>query len=133
MLDSSASSAVVGYKVAWLLGMKQRQGHGGNSSRWRAVWPEYVPKQQDGCNCGVFVIANALAVAMGERDCGTIDPRQWRIWLATEAIAKGRRDRTHGHEILHTPNDEAWKAYLGRRPKHPPAALPPGSPPPSLD
>ena len=96
--------------------MKQRQGFGGDGN-WRAVWPEYVPKQQDGCNCGVFVIANALAVAMGERDCGTIDPRQWRIWLATEVIAKGRRDRTHGRDILPTPNGEAWKAYLGRRPQ----------------
>ena len=66
-----------------MIGMKQRQGHGGGSC-WLAVWPDYVPKQQDICNCGIFVIANALAVAMSERDCGTIDPRQSRIWLTTD-------------------------------------------------
>lgn len=43
------------------------------------------------------VIANALAVAMGEDDCGQIDPAQWRIWLAGEAIAKCLHDGTHGH------------------------------------
>lgn len=79
----------------------------------RAVWPGYVPKQQDVYNCGIFVIANALAVAMGERDCGTIDPGLWRIWLATEAIDKGRTHR-HGN-FLPTPNGEERLTCLGRR------------------
>ena len=69
----------------------------GDDSDWRTVWPDYVPKQEDGYNCGIFVIANVLALDMGEEDCGCIDANQWRIWLATEAIEKGRRDRTHTH------------------------------------
>lgn len=55
---------------------------GGDVSEWRAVYPKHVPQQQDAVNWGIFVIATALAVAMGEEDCGQIVPAQWRIWLA---------------------------------------------------
>lgn len=37
------------------------------------------------------------AVPMDEDDCGQMDPAQWRIWLAGEAIAKGLLDHTHAH------------------------------------
>lgn len=37
------------------------------------------PKHEDSINCGIYVTANALAVAMGEAACGEIKPGQWRI------------------------------------------------------
>lgn len=94
------------------------QGAGGDESEWRAVWPDCVPKQEDVFNCGIFVIANVLAVALGEEDCGRIDANQWRNWLATEAIEKGRRDRTHTHEDLLPGGAGNWHTCLGLRP-HP--------------
>lgn len=70
---------------------------------------------QDGWNCGVYMIANALAVAMCEAECGKIDPSQWQIWLATEVIEKGRRDSSHGHEDILSGLPDEWEMCLGQR------------------
>ena len=58
------------------------QCHGeGDITEWHSQFPEGVPKQDDAYNCGIFVIANALATVLGENNSGQIDLDQWRYWL----------------------------------------------------
>lgn len=81
---------------------------------WDVAWPEYTPKQNDAVSCGIFVIENALEVAMGEDDCEMINHAEWQIWLATEAIEKGRRDLTHPQDNILPAPPGMWETCLGR-------------------
>lgn len=57
-----------------------------------------------------------LTRRIDEGDCGKINPSHWRVWLATEAIAKGLDDNTHQHgDILPTQPGARWERCLGRR------------------
>lgn len=40
-------------------------------------------------------VSSAVAVAIGEQDCGEIGPGAWRKWLACEIIAQGLREGKH--------------------------------------
>ena len=62
----------------------QSQG-GGDTWEWRAVCLKYIQQQKEWCNYGIFVIADALAVAMAQDNSRHFDPEQWRIWLERKA------------------------------------------------
>ena len=98
-------------------GTQIMQSHGGSHiTEWHSHFPEGVPQQHDNINCGIHVIANALATVLGENNSGQINPDQWRYWLAGEAIAKGVSDRTHTHDDI-IPEAQRWPMCLWREAK----------------
>ena len=97
-------------KVKALVEIMQSHGEG-DVTEWHSHFPEGVPQQDDAYNCGIFVIANALATVLGEKNSGQIDPDQWRYWLAGEAIAKGASDGTHLHKDI-IPKEQRWPMCL---------------------
>lgn len=101
--------------IIWWLKFMQAQVQveaGGGTGEWAIERCEYAPRQADGFNCGIYTIANAVATALGEEDCGEIDPGAWRKWLACEIVAQGCREGTHD-EVDLLPGGKSWKGWLG--------------------
>ena len=93
---------VLGEIIWWLKFMEAQVSveASGDTSEWAIERCEYAPRQADGFNCGIYTIANAVATALGEEDCGEIDPGAWRKWLACEIVAQGWREGTHNEVSL---------------------------------
>ena len=116
MMEAGQLNQEVGWRVKhcgagplWLEWMDgQRHAGGTPAQKWTVNICKYAPKQDDGYNCGIFTIANAVAIALGELDCGTINPDAWRKWLALEIIALGVRQGVH--KLIHLlPDEGKWE------------------------
>jgi hypothetical protein len=62
-----------------------------------------VPQQWNNVDCGVFTIANVIAIVAGYDSCNEIDPTQVREWLLQELYLDGvRTDQCGAHAACPT-------------------------------